>query len=161
MRGTLYFWHPQTRVSMKSFQSSHTFLQDFNVWMSRLKNTLWRKKSRFHEKRLFISSFIVLDWRRKRGGNRLWGNKTKTELNQRVSVMCDVMLSPSSLSTIPRRHRKLSVVLWLRLPLPGVWGEEAASDDDKEVRSSDEADATDVTAEYEQIVNNILQTQMR
>ena len=71
--------------------------------------------------------------------------------------MRDAMLSPSSLSKI--RRRKLSVLFWLRLP--GVW-EEAASDDDKEDWPSDEADATDVTAEYEQIMRStILQKQMR
>ena len=70
--------------------------------------------------------------------------------------MCDAMLSPSSLSNL--RRRKLSVLLWLRLP--GVW-EEAASEDDKEDWPSAEADATDVTAEYEQIMNTILRKQMR
>ena len=96
MRGTLYFWHPQTRASIKSFQSSHTFLQDFNVWMSRLKNTLWRKKSRFHEKRLFISSFIVLDCRRREAvtgceetkqRRRSWIKKRESECN----VWCNVV----------------------------------------------------------------------
>ena len=60
--------------------------------------------------------------------------------------MCDAMLSPSSLSNL--RRRKLSVLLWLRLP--GVW------DDGKEDRQSDKADAMDVTAEYEQIMNNTI-----
>lgn len=39
--GTLYLWHPHTRASIKSFQSGDTFLQDFNVWVSRLEQNIY------------------------------------------------------------------------------------------------------------------------